>query len=149
MDGNEDTARRVRAARALAGLDSVQALAEAIDQRGLSTKTLRAIEQGRRIAEPRELTAIAEACGLAPGFFRMDLRVDSGEGGLNRLETAERQLASLWENVTGLRRELGQVRSQVEHLTQEALARREREAAEQERQRRDTTQGTADAEDGR
>jgi hypothetical protein len=148
MDGN-DTARRVRAARALAGLDSVQALAAAINQRGLSTKTLRAIEQGRRIAEPRELTAIAEACGLTPGFFRMDLQADAREGGRARLETAERQLASLWENITELRRELGEVRSQVEHLTQEALARREREAVEQEKRRRDAKQGTADVEDGR
>jgi hypothetical protein len=148
MDGN-DTARRVRAARALAGLDSVQALAAAINQRGLSTKTLRAIEQGRRIAEPRELTAIAEACGLTPGFFRMDLQADAREGGRTRLETAERQLASLWENITELRRELGEVRSQVEHLTQEALARREREAVEQEKRRRDAKQGTADVEDGR
>lgn len=148
MDGN-DTARRVRAARALAGLDSVQALAAAINQRGLSTKTLRAIEQGRRIAEPRELTAIAEACGLTPGFFRMDLQADAREGGRTRLETAERQLASLWENITELRRELGEVRSQVEHLSQEALARREREAVEQEKRRRDAKQGTADVEDGR
>ncbi len=68
----EETARRVRAARALAGIRSVEALAERIDSRGLSAHTLRDIEQGHRAAAPHEIAAIAQACGLPQRWFCAD-----------------------------------------------------------------------------
>ena len=150
MNGNEDLARRVRAARALAGFESVEALADAIGQRGLSARTLRNIEQGRRHAEPRELAAIAEACDLTPQFFRLDFSAPlSAHENDTRLENVETQIASLWENVTQQRGELDGVRAQVEQLTQEALGQRERQAAERESKRRDTKRGKPDAQSDR
>lgn len=100
MDGNSDLARRVKAARALAGLNSVKALADAIGQGGLSTKTLRAIEQGKRHAEPRELAAIAEACGLPASFFRIDFSATP-----TRPNDLEERLASLEQKVDAARLE--------------------------------------------
>lgn len=67
-----DIPNRVRAARELAGLRSVEALAEAIGEGGLGTTTLRKIEQGNRHAEPRELRQIASSCDLPYEFFTMD-----------------------------------------------------------------------------
>jgi uncharacterized protein YdcH (DUF465 family) len=106
MTGSEQTARRVKAARALAGIDSVEALAERINQRGLGLKVLRQIEQGRRHAEPRELAAIAEACGIAREFFGLDFQPDANDKPatetLRRLENAESQLASIWDSINRL-----------------------------------------------
>ncbi|MEA2494926.1 MAG: Helix-turn-helix domain [Thermoleophilaceae bacterium] len=64
-----ETTRRVRAARAYAGL-SVQDLA---DQIGLGLQTIKRIESGKRTARKFELWAIAEACGLPREFFDVDL----------------------------------------------------------------------------
>ena len=75
--------RRVKAARALAGL-SVGQLAKRLDEPGLGERTLRDLEsQKGRSFYRRELRAIAEACGLPYEFFTMDFsaaREDSLEG---------------------------------------------------------------------
>jgi transcriptional regulator with XRE-family HTH domain len=64
-----ETARRVRAARAYAGL-SVNELASRI---GLGLQTIKRIESGKRSARRFEVWAIAEACALPREFFEMDL----------------------------------------------------------------------------
>jgi transcriptional regulator with XRE-family HTH domain len=63
-----ETARRVRAARAYAGL-SVQELADGI---GLGLQTIKRIEAGKRSARRYEIWAIAEACSLPRDFFEID-----------------------------------------------------------------------------
>jgi transcriptional regulator with XRE-family HTH domain len=65
---NTETARRVRAARAYAGL-SVQELADAI---GLGLQTIKRIEAGKRNARRYEIWAIAETCSLPRDFFDID-----------------------------------------------------------------------------
>lgn len=159
MNGDRAFGRRVRAARELAGLRSTRALADKINERGLSYSTLRAIEEGKRITEPSELTAIARACGLPEAWFRMDwsraldaLEHAGGESpaqiSQRRIENAESQLASLWEAITQLRADTGSLREQVEDLTRREMRRREREAAEQEMPRPESHRGTSDAPGG-
>lgn len=65
----DELARRLRTARAYGGFRSVEAVAEAINQKGLGVKTLRNIESGTRTAQKRDIQAIAEVCGLPPEFF--------------------------------------------------------------------------------
>lgn len=73
MGSGWTTARRVKAARALAGYRNTGALAADLGP-GLSDKTLRKIESERdpRQAKPHELEMIARACGLTPAFFSVD-----------------------------------------------------------------------------
>lgn len=68
----EEIRRRVKAARAIAGL-SVPGLARRINQRGLGDRTLRDLEapKGRAIKE-MELQAIARACSLPYEWFTVD-----------------------------------------------------------------------------
>jgi transcriptional regulator with XRE-family HTH domain len=93
----EEIRRRVKAARALAGI-SVKELAERINQEGLGERTLRALEgDAGRAWRPMELQAVAQACGLPYEFFTVDfssvfdreLRVD------DRLDELERRLRRL------------------------------------------------------
>lgn len=65
-----EIARRVRAARAYAGL-SVADLAERV---GLGLQTIKRIESGKRNARPFEVWAIAEACELPRAFFDLDFQ---------------------------------------------------------------------------
>jgi transcriptional regulator with XRE-family HTH domain len=68
-DGTQiETARRVRAARAYAGM-SVSELAERV---GLGLQTIKRIESGKRNARPFEVWAIAEGCDLPRAFFDLD-----------------------------------------------------------------------------
>lgn len=70
----EDVARRVKAARMLAGYSSVKKLAAAINEKGLSGGTIRKYEEARRTPiRTSELYAIAEACGLPLEWFYVDL----------------------------------------------------------------------------
>lgn len=69
--------RRVRAARALAGL-SVKDLAIGLDEPGLGERTLGKIEAGERVAQRSELQRIADVCGLPYGFFTVDLSAALG-----------------------------------------------------------------------
>ena len=66
---SEDLPRRLRAARALAGYSTVEALARALDEPGLGARTLRAIEQSKRDPAPRDLRVIADACGVSIEFL--------------------------------------------------------------------------------
>lgn len=67
MDAAE-TGRRVRAARAYAGLAATE-----LSQRvGVSRSTLLRIEYGQRTAKRGELLAVAEVTGVAPAFFDDD-----------------------------------------------------------------------------
>lgn len=65
-------ARRLRAARHLAGFKSVEALANALDQRSLGLTTLRGVERGEGTLDPMKRHAIAVACGLPDEFWTMD-----------------------------------------------------------------------------
>lgn len=161
MNGNEEFARKVRAARELAGLRSAEALAEAIDEAGLGVRTIRAIEQGRRYVQASELTAIARACGVSVDFFRADLSTGpppaqpaAPKSQDVRMENAESQLASIWQSLTQLRDdlsrlrvELGSVRSQTDALSEESMTRRTRTDVERESTRRGNERGTSDAQD--
>ncbi len=70
--------RRLRAARELAGFESIDDLAKEIgDERGYSRSTLYAWEQGRydTAPGPSKLTRIAEACGLDVAWFYVDVKL--------------------------------------------------------------------------
>lgn len=67
----EQTRRRIKAARALAGL-SVRELAERLDDPGYGERTLRKIESGERPVRQLELREIARVCGLPYEFFTGD-----------------------------------------------------------------------------
>lgn len=86
----EEISRRMRAARAYAGLSSVKKLAAKIDEPGLGTSTLYAIEQGRRRARPRDLRAIAQACGLPDSWFEVDFGLIFAAEALRSLGDAAR-----------------------------------------------------------
>jgi uncharacterized small protein (DUF1192 family) len=99
MDSSQ-TRRRVKAARAIAGL-SVAELAARIDQSGLGERTLRALEgEGGRQFRPMELQAIAQACDLPYEFFTVDFRKLSLASG-----TLEDRLAVVEDEVRRLARE--------------------------------------------
>lgn len=66
------TGPRIRAARHLAGHTTVEALANAIGQRGLRTTKLRRMEREEIPSEARDLDAIAYACGLPVAWFTAD-----------------------------------------------------------------------------
>ena len=72
-DAQPGIGARIRAARHLAGFTDVGALAKAIDQKGLRTTTLRQMEREEIDSQPRDLEAIAHACGLPVEWFVADL----------------------------------------------------------------------------
>lgn len=76
-----EIARRVRAARLIADIRTVEELARRIDARGLGAKTIGAIERGERTVKRMELREIAEACGLPEEFFTADLASLAGGAG--------------------------------------------------------------------
>lgn len=63
---------RIRAARYLKGLGSVDALADAIDSRGLGRTKLYGYEQDKKVPLYRELVDIANACEMPIEFFTAD-----------------------------------------------------------------------------
>ena len=93
-----EIARRVRAARIIADLRTVEELAERIGARGLGAKTLGAIERAERRPRRMELREIAEACGLPPEFFSADLwelAATDGGGVQDRLTALEERIDRL------------------------------------------------------
>ncbi len=91
---NMDVGRRIRAARELAGLRSVEALADRIDQRGFSDKTLYPWEQGKKIPTDEQLAVIARACGVPLSFFTVDFQEAlGGEHGTELAALADRLAA--------------------------------------------------------
>jgi transcriptional regulator with XRE-family HTH domain len=98
VSSSTEIARRVRAARAYAGL-SVSELASRI---GLGLQTIKRIESGKRTARRFEVWAIAEACNLPREFFEIDLDL------LNRrAATLQEALARVDERLERIERELG------------------------------------------
>jgi transcriptional regulator with XRE-family HTH domain len=97
-----ETARRVRAARAYAGL-SVNDLANRI---GLGLQTIKRIECGKRTARRFEIWAIAEACGLPREFFEMDL------------ELLNRQATVMHEAMARVEERLARIERSMERNTQ-------------------------------
>lgn len=61
--------RRVRAARVLAGFDTVEELSFVLNVAGLGTKTLRKVERGERQLRSMEAWALARVCGVRLSFF--------------------------------------------------------------------------------
>lgn len=91
-------ARRIKAARALAGLKSTKALAERTGE-GLGDKTLRKFESETDAAEPdrQQLLRIAGACEVHIAFFEFDLNAVLQAEGLRRVH------ATLYgENLEGI-----------------------------------------------
>lgn len=100
-----DIGRRIRAARALAEFPSVDDLARAIDESGLGTKTLRAIERGERPAQPRDLRAIAAACDVSVEFLTGPdelVRHPAGDGERTRADAMTALDARLVQLLEGL-----------------------------------------------
>lgn len=83
---SDQMARRIKAARALAGISSTDALARRMGVQGLSGETLRKIESGNRNVRPHELREIARACELPYAFFQVDFDVLEAFGGEPDLE---------------------------------------------------------------
>ena len=88
--------QRFKAARMLAGHKSAEALAEKIGEHGLGAKVIRNIEQGRAVPEPRDLEAIAKACGVPIEWFVVDFSrlpelVADREQAIRRLLEQERE----------------------------------------------------------
>ena len=70
-----DVRRRLKAARALAGL-SVKELAERLDPKdNLGERTLRKLESGESVVRPIHLREIARVLGLPYAFFTEDFAV--------------------------------------------------------------------------
>jgi transcriptional regulator with XRE-family HTH domain len=88
-----EVARRVRAARAYAGL-SVSDVATAI---GLGAQTIKRIEAGRRTPRSFEIWAIADVCGLPREWFMADFKALShqAERQAELLRRVEEQLAAV------------------------------------------------------
>jgi transcriptional regulator with XRE-family HTH domain len=115
-DAREATARRIRAARIVAGL-TVEELAAKMHRRGLGTKTLGKIERVERDAAPHELEQIAEATNVPLWFLRHGFdgqaiedeaeptareRLDALEGEVEALRTQHRELREAREQITAL-----------------------------------------------
>jgi transcriptional regulator with XRE-family HTH domain len=94
-----EVARRVRAARAYAGL-SVNELAGRI---GLGLQTIKRIESGKRTARRFEVWAIAEACNLPREFFEIDLDLLS-----RRAAALQEALAKVDERLERIERRMDQ-----------------------------------------
>ena len=90
---SSDVARRVRAARAYAGL-SVRELADAI---GIGVQTIKRIEAGARAPRTMEVWAIAEVCGLPNEWFEMDVEglANHAAAAADLLERVDRRLARI------------------------------------------------------
>ena len=88
-----EVARRVRAARAYAGL-SVADVATAV---GLGAQTIKRIEAGRRTPRSFEIWAIADVCGLPREWFNADFKALShqAERQADLLRRVEQQLSAL------------------------------------------------------
>lgn len=89
--------RRLIAARALADI-TVKELAARIQEaghtRGYSADNLGLMERGKRPIQPQNIAVLAEACGVSPAFFSVDLAAlgetaDAANGLRERIESLE------------------------------------------------------------
>lgn len=69
MAAEVDAARRLRAARVLAGVETREELAERVNLAKLGAKTIGKIERGERALEEHEIPPIADALGIPVSFF--------------------------------------------------------------------------------
>lgn len=104
--GADEEIARLKAARALGGFASPQALADAIGEKGLSGGVIRTMESrtNPRRLEPSERAVIARACGVPEGFFtapREQLGGDFREPATDadRLAVLERMVAEIRETI--------------------------------------------------
>lgn len=93
----EELIRRLKAAQALAGFESVDDIAARIGIEGLGRDTLRNMWRGKRAVRRHELREIAEACGVPLEFFTDDDPFVMHDGGaedeLRELRAAQAALA--------------------------------------------------------
>lgn len=100
---------RLKAARMLGGFANPDALGKAIGRPRMSGRTLREVETGRRELEDYERAAVADACGIHPTFFDVDLSQPLGEMSTpNPERAAEELLAHALEAARALSREVEQ-----------------------------------------
>jgi transcriptional regulator with XRE-family HTH domain len=105
--------RRIQAAQALGGFNSLNALAAAINRPGLSVGTLRRISAGHREAKDYELAWIAEACGVTPAFFTADLTQGTEAAESDRTEYLARRLLERLDKIDGRLKDLEEVRREA------------------------------------
>ena len=91
----EQVGRRIVAARAIAGIGSVDRLAYLIGRDGFGARTLRKVESGEREASEEELLWIATACGLPFEFFTQPFERMMSEPADEILHRIEHALAGL------------------------------------------------------
>lgn len=109
-DPQETLRRRLKAARALAGL-TVEELAREVGQTGYGAKTLYAMESetGREIL-PKDHAILAEACGLPREFFTMDFHVHEAHLGMDdiraRMEANDERAAQMAAEVAQMQAQL-------------------------------------------
>lgn len=129
MEAGDHLARRLRAAREIAGLRNADDLVDRIGQKGLGRSVIRSVEQGRRHLEGRDLAAVADACQVPLEFFTMDFFEAAGA----LRERSELRL--LREEVDELRaesrRRLDDLQREVALLALEARQRTEASAREE------------------
>lgn len=90
----DEVRRRLRAARALAGLTVAElARHELVAANGLTVSTIGETEREDRDAKPMELEVLARACGLRPDWFTVPL------GRLGHQETVWLALAQRLERI--------------------------------------------------
>jgi transcriptional regulator with XRE-family HTH domain len=92
MTSTEETARRIRSARAYAGLTQ-EDMAERL---GISTVTYKRVEQAKRPVELRELARISEITQMPTNFFSVDLTaLDDGAAQKEQMEAVQERIQSL------------------------------------------------------
>jgi transcriptional regulator with XRE-family HTH domain len=108
-----DIARRIRAAQALGGFESIQQLANAAALPKFSKKTIDRILYGQRRLEEHERNRLAEIAGVTPDFFTVD-----------DLTTLSVQPTddSLSDAIRALGQQIGQQIHQHDRDTREAVA---------------------------
>lgn len=97
--------QRLKAARALGGYRTPAMLAEAIGRAKFGERTIRSVEQGKRQLEDYEAAWVAEACGISPAFFTVDLAGLHAEPAPNATRAADAAVDHLLEAARALVRE--------------------------------------------
>lgn len=96
----EELRNRLRAAQALAGIRSVDELAERIGIEGLGRDTLYDMQRGKRPIRRHELREIADACGLPYEFFTVDFATLSTGATENELQKLRADQEAIHTDIT-------------------------------------------------
>jgi hypothetical protein len=114
---DEELRRRVRAGQAIAGLKSVDEMAERIDIPGLGRDTLYDMLRGKRPIRRHELREIADACRLPLAFFEVEnfdvLATHSPE-----LADHDRRMDELAHRQLGLIEQIAEVAERLDQRTE-------------------------------